>query len=75
MKNIKFLLTIAMFVCLFASCTDTKDCKCEVEVPNKSTIQKLRKIIDFKDWDTDCSNISTKDLEEGQFLINPCKEI
>ena len=74
MKTVKIFCTVFALGLFFDSCSDTKECKCDVEVPSKALIQKAQSTITFDDWDTDCSKITNEDLEDGQFLINPCEE-
>ncbi len=75
MKTIKVLSIIAGLGLIFTSCSDTKDCRCDVEIPSKVVIQKTQSTITMNDWDTDCSKITTEDLDDGQWLVNPCEEI
>jgi hypothetical protein len=75
MKTIKLCLCVAACGMLAVACSDTKDCKCTVEIPTKATVEKAERTINFTDWDTDCSKISTDDLESGQVLKDPCEEL
>ncbi len=74
MKAIKVLLGIVAIGFVIVSCSDTKDCSCVVEVPSKASMNKLQRTVPILDWDADCSDITSDDLEGGQILINPCKE-
>lgn len=78
MKIFKTTLLLFALGCVFAACSDTNDCLCEVEIAKKSLNTKSTSLVPIWDNDKDCNQITIDDLKESNpnavDLSNPCSK-
>ncbi len=71
----KIVLTLSAAISMFAvvlmisSCSDTKDCVCEINDVEKNIVKSSHVV---SDWDGDCSKINADDIPGWDG--NPCTE-
>ncbi len=73
MKKIIYVVFALSFGVTLYSCTNTTDCVCTIVTENNIPVQKASSNVSVTDWDGDCSDITSKDLE-GRILEGACRE-
>lgn len=73
MKTVVSVLVVVVFSLalglVISSCSDTKDCVCEINDTEKNIIKSSHVV---SDWDGDCSKINADDIPG--WSGDPCKE-
>lgn len=70
MKKIIYVAFALVCGAALYSCSDTTDCVCPVST---ELLKKASTSIPVNDWDGDCSDITSKDIE-GKVLEGDCTE-